>query len=298
MGATLLIRHRAVSWNDWVKTRSGDHIILDPFDSTHGIAGRLVLLRDGRPVMVRFYGSLDAQRAPHVILAALHDFLAESTDPAIHCPPYRPNPVLRQTLQLISDMAKPTEILVAEGTEISLEGWPVGPQTVPLPAAFPELVLSAQRKAQWLSLIERTHRHEIPLPSLTMEGARLGSGTVLRDQGALEDAVHAEVCGSTLLVLCNHEIEEAAMARALDVSHASRAMVVSPREYENLLCALVRESGEEIGHGMIERFDFANGVVHVWADAVPPVPVRILKLGSLRVDRNGKELGEARAWNL
>ena len=73
-------------------------------------------------------------------------------------------------------------------------------------------------------------------------------------------------------------------------------MVVSAREYDNLLCALVRESGEEIGHGMIESFDFRNGIVRVWADAVPPIPVRVLKLGSLRVDRNGKELGELRAW--
>lgn len=301
MGATLLIRHSGASWNEWAKSHQGDHIVLDPSDATHGIAARLVLVKGGKPAMVRFYGSLDSQRSPHVILAALHEFLEHCENPVIHCPVYRPSPVLRQNLQLIAGMVKPREILVARGTQLSLEGWPVGPEILDLPDAFPKIVLDAQRKAQWLSLVERSHPHEIPLQTLTIEGTRLGSGEMIledmREKAGLKDTDHVEVCGSTLLVICGHELEDAIMARALDVTHTARAMVVSVREYDNLLCALVRESGEEIGHGMIDKFDFANGVVKVWADAVPPVPVRVLKLGSLRVDRNGKEFGEMRAWS-
>lgn len=300
MGGTLLIRHSGASWNDWVKSHPGDHIILDPTDASHGMAARLAMLKDDRPSLVRFYGSLDPQRAPHVILAALHEFLGHTENPIVHCPVYRPNPVLRQTLHLIAEMVKPAEILVARGTSISLEGWPTGPQEVSAGEAFPKVVLDAQRKAQWLALVERVQLHEIPIPGLAIDGARLGSGDPLpldiKEKAGLADAEHVEVCGSTLLIISSHEVEDAVMARALDVTHTGRAMVVSVREYENLLCALVRGSGEEIGHGMIEKIDFENGIVRVWADAVPPVPVRILKLGSLRVDRNGRELGELRAW--
>jgi len=309
MGGTLLIRHGGASWNEWVKGHPGDHILLDPSDASHGMAARLTLLHGDKPAMVRFYGSLDPQRGPHVILAALHDFLTHAPDATVHAPVYRPNPVLRQTLHLIAGMQKPKEILIAEGTEISPLGWPVGPSFIPAGAAFPKLVTDAQRKAQWLALVERTQLHEIPLPGLSIEGARLGSGEKMSmevtEKAGLSDAVHVEISGGTLLIVLpsartgvgREDLDDSVVARALDVTHAARAMVVDVREYENLLCALVRDSGEEIGHGMVEKFDFENGLVRVWADAVPPVPVRILKLGSLRVDRNGKELGEIKAWS-
>lgn len=274
--------------------------MLDPGDATHGCAARLWLLRNGKPAMVRFYGSLDPQRSPHVMLAALHEMLAEAVDPLVEAPAYRATPVLRQTIQLIAAIAKPDEILIAAQTPIDRDGWRVGPDEIELADAFPKMVLDAQRKAQWLALIERCKPHEVPLEGLTFEGARLGSGHVLsaemREKAGLAEAFRAEVCGNTLLVVADHEIDESTMARALDVTHTSRAMAVLSQEYENLLCAMMRESGEEIGHGMIERIDFANGIVHVRADAVPPIPVRILKLGSLRVDSNGKELGELRPW--
>lgn len=300
VGVTLLIRHPGVTWHEWMKTQKRDHIVLDPTDASHGCAGRLMLLKGGKPAMVRFYGSLDPQRSPHVLLAALHEMLAVATDPIVEAPAYRATPVLRQTLQLIASVAKPDEILVAKDTPIDRGGWRVGPEEVDLQAVFPKVVLDAQRKAQWLALLERCHQHELILGELTFEGTRLGSGTVLheemREKAGLAEALHAEVCGNSLLVVADHEIEESRMGRALDVTHATRATVVMSQEYENLLCAMMRESGEEIGHGMVDRIDFKAGIVHVRADAVPPVPVRVLKLGSLKVDRNGKELGELRPW--
>jgi hypothetical protein len=299
VGSTLLIRHSGVSFHEELKCYPKQpHIILDPGDATHGPAAQLWLLRDGKPAASRFFGSTDPLRAPHVILAALFDFLKMADDPIIVAPPYRPTPLLRQLLDIIAYTAKPERIVVAEGTELSLLGWPVGPETIAAPDAFPRIVLDAQRKAQWLKLIERTHRHELPMSQLSIQGSRFGSAVPITNQIDSDLVLHAEVCGANLFLVSEGDLDEDIMGRALDIAHASKAIVAHPEEYKNLLCAFGRESGEEFGIGMIEEIDFRGRMIYACADAVPPVPVRILKMGTLRVDPNGRELTEGRPWHL
>ncbi|MEQ1821027.1 MAG: hypothetical protein ABL949_00795 [Fimbriimonadaceae bacterium] len=299
MGSTLLIRHSGVSFQEELKQYPKQpHIILDPGDASHGPAARLWLLRDGKPVASRFFGSIDALRAPHLILAALSDFLKLADDAIVEAPVYRASPLSRQLLTLIAFLVKPDRILVAEGTEISLLGWPIGPETISAPEALPRMVLDAQRKAQWLRLLERTHKHEIPMSNLSIQGCRLGSAVPITQQIDTAGILHAEVCGANLLLVSTGDVDVEVMGRALDIAHAAKAIVVQPEEYKNLLCAFGRENGEEFGMGMIDEIDFEGRMIYARADAVPPVPVRILKLGSLRVDPNGREMPEGRPWHL
>ncbi|MEQ1935466.1 MAG: hypothetical protein ABL962_16525, partial [Fimbriimonadaceae bacterium] len=128
--------------------------------------------------------------------------------------------------------------------------------------------------------------------------SRFGTAVPITKQIGVDSILHAEVCGPNLLLVSEGEVDEEVMGRALDVSHASKAIITHPEEYQNLLCAFGRENGEEFGMGMIERIDFSGRMIHVRSDAVPPVPVRILKMGSMRVDQNGRELPEVRPWHL
>lgn len=304
MGKLLLVGGGSASWNEWLRQhRAGrDLVVLDPADAHHGAPGRLWFIRGPRPAFSTFYGSLDPLRAPHLMVAALHEFLGVVADDGIvQLFPTRPTPLMRQLAQTVADMVRPSDILIAADEEEAMV-WPVGPQSVELERTLPPMVQQAQRKAQWLKLIERSERHELPLDRLAIQGARLGSGrqldAIMRQRVGLEEALRVEVCGGSLLVVANDDLDEVEIGRALDLTHTQRAHVVHPGDFTNLLCAFVRLSGEEFGYGRIEELDFESGKAIVMADAVAPVPVPILRLGSLRVDVNGVEMGEIRPWQV
>lgn len=305
MGKLLLVGGGSAAWSDWLKDhRNGrDLIVLDPADAHHGPAGRLWVIHGNRPAYSAFYGSLDPLRAPHLMVAALHEFLGVvAEDSIVQLFPTRPSPLMRQLTQLVADLIRPSHILIMEGDHDEHMTWPVGPESAEPAHALPAMVYQAQRKAQWLKLIERASRHELQLDRLAIQGARLGSGRVLdavmRQRAGLEEALRVEVCGSALLVVTAQELSGEDVSRALDVTHTQRAHVVHPQDYDNLLCAFVRLNGEEFGYGRIEQIDFELGKVVAYVDAVPPVPVPIVRLGSLRVDGDGRELGEVRPWQV
>ncbi|HEY0867593.1 MAG TPA: hypothetical protein VGE01_09445 [Fimbriimonas sp.] len=299
MGKTLLIGHHGVSWRDWLKEHRGnrDLLCLDPAESYAGPPARFVLVRGNRPVYHRFYGSLDAQRAPHVMMASLAQalFVAEE-DALIQLFPYRPFPLLRQIVALIAQLVQPSAILVAQGTALDLDGFPVGPEEVELGKSFPLLVMQAQRKAQWMKLMEQCQEHDVDLRQVTIEGARFGSGENLTRE--VEGVLYAERCGSTLLMVSDEELSDAQIARALDSSHTARAHLVSPEAYRNLLCSFGRPNGEDFGMGTVAEIDWESLRARVLCTAIPPAPVRILRLGSLRIDPHGNELGEAKPWQV
>jgi polynucleotide 5'-kinase involved in rRNA processing len=68
--------------------------------------------------------------------------------------------------------------------------------------------------------------------------------------------------------------------------------------YRNLLCSFAKQSGEDFGMGILTDIDWNSMRAYAQCTAVPPAPVRILRLGSLRVDSNGHELGEVRPWQV
>jgi len=294
VAVTFLVGSPHHSWREWLRDHRGgrDILCLDPDEPDLGFPSRLSLIRDGKPIYTRFFGGLDPQRAPHVLLAALAEALPLVRDDALVLGfKYRPTPTLRQTLLMLTQIARAGQILVPEGMEVSRHGFPVGPEDVELPSAFPPMVHHAQRKAQWLRLNEATEAHSIPLRDLPTEGARLGSGTVAIPS-LLPGCLYLEATGGTLLAVCPEEPFPENLARALDTTGATKALVVSPDEYDGLICAFCRDSGEEFGFGYIHSIDWSNFSANIRSTAIPPAPVRLLRIGGLRIDERGRERGE------
>ena len=305
MGRTLLLSTPETSWREWLKEQRGkrDLICLDPADPSQTPPGKLTLWSGNKPVYWRFYGSLDPGRAPHVLIAALAHMLPMAKDDAlVQLFATRNTPLFRQVSTLVAQLVQPSEILVPKGCDLDLEGYPVGPEEVELEPAFPAMVQQAQRKAQWMKLVEGCTDHTVELRKVAIEGARLGSGKRLHPddvaKAGLTGVTYAELCGGTLLLVAPEEPEEQAMSRALDHFHASRASIVDPAVYENLLCSFARQSGEDFGIGIVQCVDFVKGVAKIACTAVAPAPVRILRIGGLRVDLTGKELGDAKPWQV
>ncbi|MHB8634844.1 MAG: hypothetical protein ACYC96_00055 [Fimbriimonadaceae bacterium] len=300
----LLIGHPGASWRSWLSEHVGanDYLCLDPADSHQPRPAQLTLFRGSATREWRFYGSLEAGRAPHLLITgALRLLRSAAPDVVIQAPAYRPSPLARQTALLLAEASRPDEILIADGTELSYEGFTVGPEPVPTDVGFPALVSAAQRKARWMGFLDNATLQDIQLDRVSIEGARLGSGRrlSLRDLDRhLPTAAYAELTGSTLFVVTTAPLDDAEAARALDACHANRLHTVAQSAYENLVCSLARGSGDDFAFGIIRNIDFRRGSISLVSDAIPPAPATILRLGSLRVDAKGNECGETRPWAL
>lgn len=305
MRRTLLIAGPGRSWDTWLSQRSGsDLICLDSGDSRFGPAGKVWHTREGRVHGGFFMGTLDVLRGPHRLMAGLARLLGGASDDlVIQAFPYSETPLARQTLQLVAEVIRPDEILMSPSLPLRSEGWPCPVAVVDLPEEAAEADLRvSQRKAQWLRLRERGALHELDLSAVTIRGARLGSGHRV-DPGewslhGVGGTAYGELCGSVLFVVGNAQPEEREVMRVLDYFHCNRLQMAHAEDYEGLLCAFVRPGGEEFGFGTLESLDFASFHARVWSDAVPPVPVPILDFGLLRVDADGREKPEIRAWQL
>jgi hypothetical protein len=303
VGQTLLIGSARTTWREWLRANRHDVplLCLDPTDPTDGPAGILTLQQGDKILRERFYGSLDPQRHPHVLIAFLAEAIQLSReDLMVQLFPYRATPVLRQTVQLVAQVMQPDRILIGCGTEIDQSGFPVGPESVELEPAFPPMVQQAQRKAHWLRMLERCQRQTVDLRKVTLEGSRLGSGVSLsaeeRKTAGLQNAVHAERIGASLLVVSDADFEESEVSVALDYAGCTRAVFAEPGAYRNLLCSFARQDGIDFAYGIVAEIDWRSLRAQVLSTAIPPAPVRILRLGSLRVDASGREMGELRSW--
>jgi polynucleotide 5'-kinase involved in rRNA processing len=100
------------------------------------------------------------------------------------------------------------------------------------------------------------------------------------------------------MVVTRAEIEDKGVSRALDMSGSSKMHMVLADAYNGVLCSLTRQDGEDFAIGFVESIDWENLTMQVLSTAVPPAPVRIVRLGSIRIDRAGRELGEVAPWRL
>lgn len=300
---TLLVGGPGANWRGWERENvGGDLLVLDPADATHGLPAVLRLVRGERPLWTRLYGSLDPRRAPHLFVAALAEGMARAGDDfTVRLFGIRRTPLLRQTAALAAAVLRPDRIVLAEGADLDVGIFPYAPEVVALEPALPPGVQEAMRKAQWMRMLEACAPHTVELNAVTLEGSRLGSGRVLsieeRTRAGLEEAVRVEQTGRTLLIVAD-DPGERMIARALDVTHTTKAVLASPRAYEGLILSFVRPNGDEFGHGRVEGIDWQAGLLHVACTAVPPVPVTTVRLGSLRLDARGVERGEARPWEV
>ena len=211
---------------------------------------------------------------------------------------YRVTPLLRQTLFLMLQHIQADEVLIPDCLRDAL---PEAKVLIGIDKSFPNLVQIAQRKAQWLDLLGRCEEHVVDLNECRLEGTRLGSGSRIslaqREKLNLEKA-YAETIGNSLFLVSGDEFDERTISRAMDFTHTNRVSLASPDLYQGALCAFSKKSGEDFGFGLIRQIDFEKMKAYVSCTAIPPVPVPILRIGSLRIDDHGNEHGELKPWQI
>lgn len=305
MGRTLLIGSETGVWRERLQELGAERsfLSLDPANADFGFPGRLAHFQGGRCVEWRFFGGLTATRAPHVALAGLAALLPRlSADAVIELPPYRVGSLRLQMARLAATMIRPDRIEVDRRCRLDPRGWPAERVEVDLPDPLPASVRSAQRKARWLQVFEQCERHEVDLHGIAVDGLRLGSGIPIPRDNLIKygftEPLHGEVAGSSVLMVSDAKVEDVEISRVLDAVHASKAIAVAPRAYDNLICALSRPDGEDFAIGRIVRIRFPEMIAELDAAAVEGTPFATLRVGGLRIDAEGRELGEAKPWEI
>ncbi|MFN8220215.1 MAG: hypothetical protein U0S12_08820 [Fimbriimonadales bacterium] len=113
----------------------------------------------------------------------------------------------------------------------------------------------------------------------------------------MDRAQHAEICGSTLFAVYDEEPPEPMVARLLDAVHAKRAVFAAPHACRGCFAASPGRAARTLPSGQ-QDIDFKSGEIVINSPAVPQAPVRILRIGSLRIDASGNEIEELRAWQV
>ncbi|MBV6458420.1 MAG: hypothetical protein HONBIEJF_01547 [Fimbriimonadaceae bacterium] len=289
---TFLIGHPAVSWSPWLAEHGSNVVSLDVQMPPFGPPGCITAGTADTPTGWRFVGSLDPTRYPLAMLAGLRDLA--SPDCTILGFPYRPSPVGRQLLIECIRQCRPERILAPSELSGDLMIGATFEYVANLPAAPTHHAQAAKRRGRWIECLEACETHHLTMPGLIIEGVRLGSGIALRNLGGGID--YAEVCGKTVLLASREPLDDHAVAHTLDVAHADRAVVVTPEHYIGLICAFAREDGTDFGVGRLTDIDFAAQTITCRCTAVAPAPVKVLKLGSIRVDETGRELPQEKPW--
>ncbi len=293
MPVTLLVGIAGHSWRDWLESRLGERglVVADPANAEHGAPGRVLRILNGKINSWRLVGSIDYLRNPLGWLSAIGELVVDGD--VVLGPVVRDAPAARYSLLSMAQMISADQILMPAESFVENWGWPVGPESVPVSTEFPDMVKDAQRRARWLELIENCESHEIHLGDVQIMGTRLGSGVRAENEFGL-----GEVSGGTLHLVTREMVDEDMISRMLDEFHVSKVSLVHPRSYHGLICSFAHQHGEDFGMGVIKRFDELRGVMEILNTAVVPAPVRILKIGSFRVDSKGKEIGEQGPWTV
>ena len=295
---TLLVAHPKWTWREWLKENLGDRdlVVLDPAWSEKGPPARCSVHRGGKTVAWQLVGTLDVQKNPVGWLGAAHRMVSVAADDAVVLLfSMKVSPVLRQLSLTLAQSFAFSQILVPETSRFETQPWPVGAETVELAPSFLPVVQDAQRRARWLELVERCEQHVVPLGQVAFVGARLGSGTRLRHKDLAE---LAEISGGVLHVVTDRKLPEPEIRRAMDVTHATRLSMVSPGSYQGLLCSFCHQNGEDFGMGFVKSLDPVAETLTVMCDAVVPAPVRIVRLGLIKIDAGGIDDLSADLWTV
>lgn len=298
MGATLLVNHPRWSWREWLRQnlQSQTLIVADPGFSDHGWAARVCLVRDQKIRRWRFVGVNDGAHAPLPVLTATAQMAADADrDFFLLAPSAMSGPIARELVMMMGEIAGVERVMVPAKSSYARWKWPWPLETVEMDNPTPDYLLLAHRRAKWVEMLDQCREHEIDLAEVVVEHARTGAGQKIDlTQWGGVGWTH----GAVLHVITDETIDEFTAARLMDEAHARRISLLSPVEFHGILCSQARADGRDVGMGVIRKLDPRSQKLTLFTTAEEGARANILRLGLLRLDDYGHELGDLRSWTV
>lgn len=289
---TLCVLDPRWTWKDWIDSHGKGRPILTLDPAV--LPGRLTLQDAGRVRAWRFSGSCDPGRSPLNTLSGAVALAQAAGDRWVAFLFHPGQSILLNELALqIAQCLQPSEILVPEGSSLDSKGWPIGAQSVQLEPGFPPVVREAQRRAQWLDFTQSCTEFTAQLTDFEVMGARIGQGIPFFDD-RLKGLAWA--WGSHLHVIAQQQPSDDLVSQWCAMTHTQRLNFARPSDYEGLLCATSEQDGRDLGMATIREIDLESGSITLAGTL--DGPFRILKVGTVRIDSAGRELGEVKPWTV
>jgi polynucleotide 5'-kinase involved in rRNA processing len=156
----------------------------------------------------------------------------------------------------------------------------------------------ARRKLQFASEFSDALGHIIKLDSVSLWNTCFRAGRPLTWQyiKSIEEAIdcrilHAEIAGNTVFAVAEQTCKTEAH-RLLQEKFPSHNMLLATTDcFTNLLCGLADENGNTLDVGLIQAVDFKRMFIFVLSGIKTISPIRVVQIGSVRISRDGRELG-------
>ena len=157
---------------------------------------------------------------------------------------------------------------------------------------------ASRRKMNYHRHFADSHGHLIRMDDVNLRNTWLGSGRPMKWQYRkfIEDALkcpvlHVEVTGQGIFIvserMCSMTTRE-----ALEEQFKTANIIASTGEaFKNVMVGLADENGSTLNVGLLQTIDFKHRFLFVLSPIKTISPVRVVQFGSIRVTREGEELG-------
>lgn len=164
---------------------------------------------------------------------------------------------------------------------------------------------TARRQLNFYKHFHDAPGHIIHFDNVCTWNTWLGTGRPIKWQYVkfIEDTLkcrilHAEVTGRGIFAISERTCGTSGMSALEEYFKTSAITIVPGDTFSNLLVGLADENGNALNVGLIQAIDFKERFIFLLSPMRTISPVRVIQFGSIRVSRDGKELGALRQGDL
>jgi polynucleotide 5'-hydroxyl-kinase GRC3/NOL9 len=161
----------------------------------------------------------------------------------------------------------------------------------------PEL-RTARRRVNYHKHFAESHGHLIRLDDVSLWNTWLGTGRPMKWQYMkfIEDALkcsvlHVEVTGRGIFIVSERPCSMGNRKELEEQFKTANITAVTGETFRNVLVGLADENANTINVGLLQAIDFKHRFLFVISPIKTISPVRIVQFGSIRVTKEGEELG-------
>lgn len=164
---------------------------------------------------------------------------------------------------------------------------------------------TARRKLNFYNHFFEAQGHIIRLEDVCCWNTWFGTGRPMKWQYMkfIEDSLrcrvlHAEITGDGIFMISERACAKPGLRLLEEEFKTSKITVTQGELFHNLLVGLADENGSTMNVGLMQAIDFKQKCMFVLSQMKTISPVRVVQFGSLRVTKEGKELGALRQGEL
>jgi polynucleotide 5'-hydroxyl-kinase GRC3/NOL9 len=164
---------------------------------------------------------------------------------------------------------------------------------------------TARRQLNFYNHFHEAPGHIIHLDSVCTWSTSFSTGRIMKWQYVklIENTLkcpilHAEITGNGIFAVSERQCTGRDMALLEEQFKTKSIRIVAASAFANLLLGLADENANTIDVGLLQAIDFKQRFVFVLSPIRTISPVKVLQFGSMRVTRDGKELGTIRPGEL